>query len=180
MGTKGDKDFAGLIADLTPLQLDWLSYRIDSKSDREASRHAHTDKDTPGRWKAEGVPLDEIIAAAKQDGVILVKQRIRRDLNWAYDVKRSGLKSKSEAIQQGVSSEILDRGLGKATQKQEVDVTSKGEQIAGGYSDEERGRTLVLLYEALRDTVFAGTEGSEGAVATAEQAPASGRTEPGR
>ena len=120
MRTEEETNFAELIAELTPLQLDWLSYRIDSKSDREASRVAEIDKGTPGRWKAEGVPLDDIVEAAKQDGVILVKRRIEADLNWAYDVKRRGLKSKSEAIQQGVSSEILDRGLGKALQKQEV------------------------------------------------------------
>ena len=120
MRTEEETNFAELIAELTPLQLDWLSYRIDSKSDREASRLAEIDKGTPVRWKAEGVPLDDIVEAAKQDGVILVKRRIESDLNWAYDVKRSGLKSKSETIQQSVSSEILDRGLGKATQKQEI------------------------------------------------------------
>ena len=120
MHTGGEANFTELIADLTPLQLDWLSFRIDSKSDREASRLAKIDKGTPGRWKTEGVPLDDIVEAAKEDGVILVKRRIEADLNWAYDVKRSGLKSKSETIRQGVSSELLDRGLGKATQKQEI------------------------------------------------------------
>jgi hypothetical protein len=179
MGTNGDSAFSELIAELTPLQLDWLSYRIDSRSDREASRQARINKDTPARWKAEGVPLDDIVEAAKQDGVILVKRRIEADLNWAYDVKRGGLKSKSETIQQNVSSEILDRGIGKATQRQQVDVTSKGKQLTGGHSDEERTRALVSLYEALRDTVLAGREGGQGAVVAAEQSPVPSTREPG-
>ena len=120
MGTNGDKSFEAMLEGLTPLQLDWVARRIDSRSDREASRLLGIDKDTPGRWKADGVPLDDIIAAAKQDGVILVSRRIRADLNWAYDVKRSGLHSKSEQVRQGAATEILDRGLGKATQRQEV------------------------------------------------------------
>ena len=75
------------------------------------------------------MPLNDIVKAAKQDGVILVRRRIEADLNWAYDVKRSGLKSKSEAIQQGVSSEILDRGLGKAKQRVEHGGDEEGSPI---------------------------------------------------
>ena len=117
--TDADKDFDRLLEGLTPLQLDWLACRLDARSDREASREAGIGKSVPSLWKADGVPLDEIIIAAKQDGVILVRRRIRADLNWAYDVKRSGLRSQDEKVQQAASTEIMDRGLGKATQPTE-------------------------------------------------------------
>ena len=115
-----EDSFANLLEGLTPLQLDWIAIRIDTGSDREASRRLKISRSTPSRWKAEGVPIDEIVKQAKQDGVILVQERIKGDLNWAYDVKREGLQSRSERMRQLVASEILDRGLGKATQRQEI------------------------------------------------------------
>jgi len=129
---------------LTPLQLEWIGRRIDTKSDREASRQLGIDKDTPGRWKADGVPLDEIVRTAKQDGVILVQRRIRADLNWAYDVKRSGLTARAESIRQGAASEILDRGLGRALQKiAPTDPT--GDKEFSGFSDNERIKRIEAL-----------------------------------
>ena len=128
MKTEEARAFAELIEGLTPLQLDWVAHRLESKSDREASRRLGINKDTPGNWKAEGVPLDEIVLTAKQDGVVLVRRRILADLNAAYDVKRAGLKSRNEKIRQDVSTEILDRGIGKATQKQEISGPDGGPQ----------------------------------------------------
>lgn len=122
MGTVADTPLEELLAGLTPLQLHWVRWRIDerTKSDREASRLAGVDKDCPGRWKAAGVPLDAIVEAARRDGVLLVRERMVRDVNDAYDVKRDGLRSKDEHIRQSVSSEILDRVIGKPAQRQEV------------------------------------------------------------
>ena len=167
MRTNADKTFEELIEGLTPLQLDWLSKRLDSKSDREASREAGICKDQPGRWKAEGIPLDDIVAAAKQDGVILVKRRLERDVNWAYDVKREGLRSRSETIRQTTASEILDRTIGRATQKQAVDVTTKGESLnEGRFTDERHARAMVSLLDAFRAGLLRPDSDEQGAMDT--------------
>ncbi len=118
MGTDRDKTFEELITGLNPLQLAWVRRRIaaETKSDRQASREVGIDKDSPGRWKADGIPLDEIVEAARRDSILLVREQMKRDANEAYEVKRSGLHSKDEHIRQSVSSEILDRILGKVAQ----------------------------------------------------------------
>jgi len=137
-------------------------------SNTKAAKRAKVSINTVNTWRKSGVPIDEAVSLLADDGIIMAEEILHDALIEAAEVKAAGLRSRDERVKQGASSEIIDRNMGKATQKQQVDITSKGEQIAGGPSTEEQSRALVALYEALRDTVLAGRDGGQGAVATAE------------
>ena len=168
------------LAQLTTDQIRFVVARQEFSKDGEAARECSLSPSTIKGWKYKGVPIDEAVQLMAADGVVVARELRRRNLAKAMAVKVAGLDSDKEGMRQSVSTEIIEWEMGKATQKQEVDVTSKGEQIAGGPSDDEQTRALVSLYEALRDTVLTERGGGQGAVASAEQAPVPGATEPGR
>ena len=54
------------------------------------------------------------------DGVVVATEVIRRNTAKAAWIKASGMDSEDERVQQASATEVLDRSLGKPTQRQEV------------------------------------------------------------
>ena len=170
---------AETISNLTTDQIRFVVARQEFSTDRETAEEIGISPETVKGWKYRGAPIDKAVALMAADGLVVARELRRRHLAKAMAVKVAGLDSGKENIRQNVATEVIEWEMGKATQKQRVDVTSKGEQIAGGPSTEEQTRALVALYEALRDTVLAGRDSGEGAVAATEQAAVAGSPEPG-
>ena len=110
-------------------QLRFLVQRLEVSTDKEAAERIGYDPKTVSKWKGRGYPIDEALRLLASDGVIVAAEILRRKAGKAAATKTAGLDSDDEDMRQAVASEILDRVLGKATQKQEMDVTSGGEVI---------------------------------------------------
>jgi len=100
-------------------QRKWVLARLLVTSDAKAAREVGIDPATVSRWpnKAE---LTKIVEALLADPIQRAVEELREALPEASRIKREGLKSRNEIVRQDVASEILDRVLGKPTQRQEV------------------------------------------------------------
>lgn len=114
---------------LTVDQLRFIIARLDCSTDKEAAESIGISPDTVSYWKRVGIPIDEAIKLLAMDGLVLAQEIIRRSVPEAAAVKRAGLKSEDERIRQSVATELLDRGLGKPTQKQEISGQDGGDIV---------------------------------------------------
>ena len=99
--------------------LRFLVKRLDVGSDKEAAELIGYNPKTISKWKAKGYPIDEALHLLGSDGVIIAAEILKRKVGKAAAIKVAGLDSEDGDKRQEVSSEILDRVLGKATQRQE-------------------------------------------------------------
>jgi len=103
-------------------QLRFVTARFNYSTDKEAALEIGISPDTVTYWKRSGVPIDDAVKLLAFDGVIMAREILRRSVAEAAAVKRAGLQSDDERIRQGASTEILDRELGKPTQRQELEI----------------------------------------------------------
>jgi hypothetical protein len=108
-----NSQLADILRTLSPEQLDYVRERINHKTDSETARVLKMRRQTISEW---GEEVQTAVNLIKQDGIILAKERMRRAINDAVDVKLKGLESRNEYIRQSTSSEIIERNLGKAAQ----------------------------------------------------------------
>jgi hypothetical protein len=101
-------------------QLRFVTARFNCSTDKDAAREIGVSPDTVTYWKRSGVPIDDAVKLLAFDGVIMAREILRRSVAEAAAIKRAGLHSKTEKIRQDASTEILDRELGKPTQRQEI------------------------------------------------------------
>ena len=104
-------------------EIDYVQARANSVSDSEALRicgfsrgwlNSH-DKDS----------LNDRAMAFKTDNVLKAQIVLDQAVELAAKIKVEGLESRNEHIKQNASSEIMDRRMGKATQK--IDQTTTGD-----------------------------------------------------
>lgn len=76
--------------------------------------------DTVYGWTRNDKSIDEYIEQAVVNSVIAAQDALMQSLMKATLVKMSGLDSDNEEMRQKVASEILDRVLGKASQRTEI------------------------------------------------------------
>lgn len=113
---------------LTDLRLDYVMARSRVNSDAQGIRESGVNKTTFYSWgEEERNRLNDIAQRLKRDTALKALTIIQNAAEEAAKVKVAGLKSRDERVKQGVATEILDRGVGKVTDK--VDVTSAGEKI---------------------------------------------------
>jgi len=85
---------------------------------KEAAESIGLEPDTVYRWPDV---VDRAVDAFSGDVEAAVMGVLRSIAGKAAMIKASGLDSEDEKVRQAVASEIIDRILGKATQRQEID-----------------------------------------------------------
>jgi len=106
-----------LLADLTTDQLRYVLARINSSSDVEAARKVGINPKTVANWGDKvSVPVRMLL----MDTIKAATLKMKKALLDAVDIKLAGLHSKNEATRQSVSTEIIDRLLGKPINKSEI------------------------------------------------------------
>jgi len=106
-----------LLKSLSADQMRFVVIRQQCTSDADAARQMKISKTTVCNWGANVQRAVELMA---MDGVIVARERMRRALAEAISVKVEGLRSRNENVKQNAATEIIDRAIGKATQKNEI------------------------------------------------------------
>lgn len=115
-----------LLKTLTPKQLDFLQARLFAGSDSEAAEQIGLAPDTVYRW-ANIATVRECVALAKQDGILLAAEKLRRAAGQAVDVLVDELEAKRGSRKRlDAAIEILNRTIGKPTERQEVGALGGG------------------------------------------------------
>jgi len=114
------EQFQSICDQLTIDQLRFVTARMNVSTDKEAAIATGINPDTVARWKYLGAPIDEAVKLLIHDGLVMSRTILRRSVAEAAAVKRAGLYSDDEKVRQVSATEILDRELGKPTQRQEV------------------------------------------------------------
>jgi len=116
----GASRFQSICDQLTIDQLRFVTARMNVSTDKEAALAIGMSPDIVSHWKKTGVPIDQAVRLLVNDGLVLSRSILRRSVAEAAAVKRAGLYSDDEKTRQAAASEILDRELGRATQRNEV------------------------------------------------------------
>lgn len=106
-----------ILRTLTVEQLRFVVARQNCNSDAEAAKTIGISKGTVSRWPDN---VEKAVRLMLLDGVHVAQELLRRALNDAVQVKIDGLQSRHENIKQAAATEIIDRMMGKPTQRQEV------------------------------------------------------------
>jgi hypothetical protein len=117
-------NLAALLTRMNPNQLAYIAKRVWTVSDVDAARECGISPSTVKAWKVNGAPIDEAVELMRQDGVVLATEMLRRALSDAVEVKVAGLRHRDARIQQDAATEIIDRNLGKPTQRSESKVST--------------------------------------------------------
>ena len=113
-------ELAQVLARLTVDQIRFVVARQEFATDKEAAHEIGVKPDTVYQWKHRGSPIDESVRLMALDGIVVASELLRRNLAKAAAIKVAGLDSDNEKMRQDVATEILDREMGKPTQKQEI------------------------------------------------------------
>jgi len=109
----------GSLNGFTLEQRKWMIARLLTTSDAAAARAVGVHPSTVCKW-AEKPEIDKAIADLLEDPKSQAAAILLDALAEAARVKVGGLRSRREQVRQATAEQIMDRVLGKATQKQEV------------------------------------------------------------
>lgn len=116
---------------LEPLKAQWVYARATVRSDKGAYEAIGVSRSAFYKWpEAERDVLREMAQRLKADVQLRIMQMLEDAAEKAARVKVDGLGSRNELVRQGVASEILDRILGKPTQRQEVTGAAGGPVVS--------------------------------------------------
>lgn len=124
-----------VVASLSTDQIRFVVARQQFATDKEAAIEIGIKPDTVYQWKHKGIPIDEAVRLMALDGIIVARELLRRNLAKAAAIKVAGLDSKQEKTRQDVATEILDRELGKPTQRQEISGEMTHEIVTVNWDD---------------------------------------------
>ena len=118
-------DFNQLLAELDSREIDFVFARSETASDNAALEKSGLS----WGWlrNRDSDKLGDIARKIRIDENFKARRIIKEALQEAAKVKVKGLKSRDERIKQACSTEILDRELGKPTQRTEVTGQGGGE-----------------------------------------------------
>ena len=105
---------------------------LESKTKREAAESIGIKPDTAYHWNAT---VDEAVELATSDLQAAAVGILHAANSKAAAVKVAGLDSDNERIRQDASSEILDRNMGKPTQRNELTGADGAPLIVVGWDD---------------------------------------------
>lgn len=120
-------DLSNVFDGLDAREIDYVKMRANAKSNFEALKLA---KLSQGWLRVRD--KDELFKRAmaiKGNSVMQAQSLLEESLLEAVKVKTAGLKARDERIKQSVSTEIIDRVMGKPSQH--MDVTTNGESLPG-------------------------------------------------
>jgi transposase len=121
-------DLIARLQGLRPEELDYVMARSSNNSIAKACKEANLSESTVYRWDNRD-QLDALAAALRLDRHVEVELKLRDALPEAVQVVIAGLKERKYDTQFKAAVEILDRTLGKPTQKQEVTGKIDGEMV---------------------------------------------------
>jgi hypothetical protein len=98
---------------------DYVWYRSQCNTDAEAYRDAGVSKSTFYRWEDRD-DLNKLADELRAERRAKAEMILERSLVKAAEIKVKGLDSRKEDTRLATASEILDRVLGRATQRQEI------------------------------------------------------------
>ena len=102
---------------LTPVQKRFAVAMLDYPTKKEAAEAIGISPQTAYNWNGA---VDTVVELMAENAALSALSIVLANTNKAAMVKAAGLDSDNEKIAQDAASEILDRALGKATQRNEV------------------------------------------------------------
>lgn len=123
--------FDKLWSSLLPNQKRFAIAALEFPTKKEAAESIGIDPNTVYKW---GDQIDVVVDFMRDHAALAALGIIQANATKAAMIKARGLDSKDEKLRQGVATEILDRNLGKPTQRQEVTGTD-GEPIRIRFMD---------------------------------------------
>lgn len=144
-----DDDLDALLSTLSDLQLRFVKARLGAQSDAEAAEEIGIAAGTVYNW-----PNKEAVRAAVQlarkDAVAVAAERLRRLSNVAVDVYVEALEGEESV---GVARDVLDRVMGRPTQRTEVSGRGGGpiEYKDVSYTDDQRAEIISRLLDRARE-----------------------------
>ena len=119
------------LVQLSTDQIRFVIARQEYSTDKDAAAAIHIKSDTVYHWPKI---VRDVVQLMAEDGLTTALHLRRRHLAKAMAIKVAGLDAADDRLRQSVASEIIEWELGKATQPQQVDVTSGGKiiRVIGG------------------------------------------------
>ena len=128
-------DLIAKLQGLKPEELDYVMARSSHNSVAAACRAANLSQSTLYRWDNRD-ELDDLAAALRLDRHVEVELKLREALPEAVEVIITGLKERKYDTKFKAAVEILDRTLGKPTQKIDQKTEHSGSLIVVNWDDE--------------------------------------------
>ena len=122
------EDLINRLQQLTPNELDFVMARSSHNSVKDACKEAGLSQSTVYGWDNRE-ELEQMALALRLDRHIEVELRLRDALPEAVQTIIDGLKERKYDTKFKAAVEILDRTMGKPTQKQEVSGKIEGEMV---------------------------------------------------
>jgi hypothetical protein len=121
-------DLRTVLDGLQDKQLAYVVSRSKSVSTAEALRNAGIGKNVYYKWtEEEREYLEEVAYKLQRENAVRAMMILQDNAIKAAEVKVAGLTDRDSRVKQSVATEILDRTIGKASDK--LDITSGGEPI---------------------------------------------------
>ena len=129
-------DLDAILGQLSLDEIRFLIARSETTTDKDAALAIGYTPRTIKGWPMERKELiREALRHMARDGLVAALHLRRRALAKAMAVKVRGLDTDDERLRQQTATEIIEWELGKATQPQQVDVTSGGAPIKITWGD---------------------------------------------
>ena len=116
-------ELAATVRNLSQDQIRFVVARQECATDKEAAETIGVSPETVKGWKYKGIPIDDAVRLMALDGIVVASELRRRNLAKAMAVKVAGLDSGKENTRQNVATEIIEWEMGKAKQKQELEIS---------------------------------------------------------
>ena len=150
---------------LEPTELDYVMARSSSASVKEACEKIGLSQSTLYGWKERRDELEDLATALRLDRHVEVELKLREALPDAVQAIIEGLKQRKYSDKFRAAVEVLDRTLGKSTQKidQKTEVTN-----ANVIDDDRFDRAISSLADTIREVLPGKGAESDGSVGSSE------------
>lgn len=111
------EQLSNLMSNFTHNQVRFVVAMLENTSKKDAATAIGIQPDTVYRWPPE---VDEAVELIRQNVLLGAKEMISKNVAKAALVKVAGLDDDDPRVRQAAATEILDRMMGKPTQKAEV------------------------------------------------------------
>lgn len=140
-----EADFRRLWQELGHNQRRFAVAMMDYPTKKEAALAVGIEPNTAYKWNGDvDLVIDFLLEQLAASASAILESGVVK----AAMLKLAGMDSDDEKTRQGVATEVLDRVLGRATQRQEVDVTTQGESLNVGHTDQQHARAMVSILAA--------------------------------
>lgn len=136
-----ENELAALLKTLTQKQIAFVIARLNTKSDKKAAEAIGIPPDTVYKWSNKR-DVNHVIQLAMLSSLEIAREQLSRLTPKAVGVLDKAMDGDKKLK---AACEVLDRG-GLAV-KGQLDVTTGGEKLGGGFTDDQRFALLIALAE---------------------------------